>query len=665
MVLQSAQSKTSNPSKTQGPVLGHIIIEAVEPAVDHGRYPAKRIVGEPCTVEADIFRDGHQIIRAALKYRRKSDESFAEAPMALFDNDRWRGEFIPSENTRYVFTIEAWTDLFISWLADFRKKVIAGREVASDLLEGVALIEKMTRRATTPDREILARGLEQLRTSRNGFSSALKIVEEPSLVDAAERAGERFGLVRYEPHLEVIADRPKARFSTWYEIFPRSQTSDASKPATLRDAERRLPAISDMGFDVVYLPPIHPIGKTNRKGPNNSLLGADAAPGSPWAIGNEAGGHDAIDPGLGTVADFQHFVTTAANLGVETAIDFAVQCSPDHPWVREHPEWFSHRPDGSIKYAENPPKEYQDIYPIDFDTKDQPGLMNELLRVVNLWIDRGVKIFRVDNPHTKPVAFWEWLIGSVQATHPEVLFLAEAFTRPKLMKALAKAGFTQSYTYFTWRNSKYELTEYLTEITGTAMREYLRPNFFTNTPDILPPLLQTGGPPAFRMRLVLAATLSSSYGIYSGFELCENAAVPGTEDYLNSEKYQIKVRDWHAPGNIREFIARVNEIRRDNIALHDFQNLHFLETDSDQILCYAKAARDRSNIIIVAVNLDPSQAHYCTVIVPPEVVGVAPGQTYPVTDLLTGANYTWSARNYVRLDPAVQPAHLLRVGKPS
>jgi starch synthase (maltosyl-transferring) len=663
MVLQSAQSKLPGELNPQRPVFGHIIIEGVEPAIDGGRYPAKRIVGEPCAVEADIFRDGHQIIRAALKYRRKSEESFAESPMLPLDNDRWRGEFIPRENTRYVYTVEAWTDLFASWLSDFRKKVTAGRDVGSDLLEGIALLEKMAHRATAADRDILGRCLAQLRASHNGFATALKIIDQPGLIETAERVCERAGLVRYDNYLELIAERPKARFSTWYEMFPRSQTTDPKRPASFREAERRLPAIADMGFDVIYLPPIHPIGVTNRKGANNSLH-ANNAPGSPWAIGNAAGGHDTVDPGLGTVADFEHFVATAANLGIETAIDFAVQCSPDHPWVREHPEWFNHRPDGSIKYAENPPKEYQDIYPIDFDSTNQRGLNQELLRVVKLWIDRGVKIFRVDNPHTKPVAFWEWLIESVQASHPEVIFLAEAFTRPKLMKTLAKAGFTQSYTFFTWRNSKYELSDYLTEITTSAMRDYFRPNFFTNTPDILPPILQQGGPPAFRMRLVLAATLSSSYGIYSGFELCENAAVPGTEEYLNSEKYQIKVRDWHQPGNIREFVARVNQIRRENVALQDFLNLQFLATDSDQILCYAKRSPDHLNVILVAVNLDPFQAHYCTVVVPPEIVGVAPGRRYEVTDLLSGANYTWSDRNYVRLDPAVQPAHILRVGKP-
>ncbi len=662
-MLQSAQSKLPGELETQRPSLGHIIIEAVEPAVDGGRYPAKRIAGEPCVVEADIFREGHQIIRAALKYRRKRDESFAESPMQPLDNDRWRGEFVPGENTRYLYTIEAWTDLFASWLGDFRKKVVAGRDVRSDLLEGIALIEKMMRRASSADRDILARCLGQLRASQNGFATALKIVEEPRLIEAAARVGERHGMLRYEPYLELIVDRPKARFSAWYEMFPRSQGTDPKKPTTFRQAERRLPGIADMGFDVVYLPPIHPIGVTNRKGPNNSLNGSHDSPGSPWAIGNEAGGHDAVDPGLGTVADFQHFVATAATLGIETAIDFAVQSSPDHPWVREHPEWFSHRPDGSIKYAENPPKEYQDIFPIDFDSANQRGLMNELLRVVRLWIDRGVKIFRVDNPHTKPVAFWEWLIGTVQASNPEVIFLAEAFTRPKMMKVLAKAGFSQSYTFFTWRSTKYELTEYLTEITKTSMREYFRPNFFTNTPDILPPILQQGGQPAFRMRLILAATLSSSYGIYSGYELCENAAVAGTEEYLNSEKYEIKVRDWHQPGNIRELIARVNQIRRENVALQDFLNLRFLETDSDDILCYAKSSPDRGNIIIVAVNLDPFTAHYCTVVVPPEAIGAAPGQRYEVTDLLTGASYTWADRNYVRLDPAIAPAHILRVGK--
>jgi starch synthase (maltosyl-transferring) len=657
-----APDQTRTDSQIVSPTrrLSHIIVEDVMPSVDGGRYPAKRIAGEPCVVEADIFRDGHQVLRAAIKWRRRQDEAFDEAPMAALDNDRWRGEFIPTDNARYVFTIEAWTDLFASWLGDFTKKVKAAQPVASDVLEGIALVEKMKSAARAADRELLERALARLRKTNDG-PTALAVVSETEISAAAERVGERFGVTRFEPLLELVVDRERARFGTWYEMFVRSQGIEPGKPGTFHDAERRLPELRDLGFDVVYLPPIHPIGHTNRKGPGNVLNGGSNYPGSPWAIGSEAGGHTAIDPSLGTIGDFDRFNAAANRLGMEVALDFAIQCSPDHPWVREHPQWFHHRPDGSIKYAENPPKEYQDIYPIDFDTSDQRGLLEELMRVVRFWRDHGVKIFRVDNPHTKPVEFWNWLINEVQATHPEVIFLAEAFTRPKMMKALAKAGFTQSYTYFTWRNTKYELTEYLTELTQTPMKEYFRPNFFTNTPDILAPVLQSGGRAAFKMRLALAATLSPSYGIYSGFEFCENQAVPGTEEYLNSEKYEIKVRDWNQPGNIKEFIGRVNSIRRENPALQQFLNLQFLNTDNDQILFFAKATQDKNNVILVAINLDPLNAHYCTAFVPAEVVGVAPGRSYRVTDLVTGARYVWSDRNYVRLDPAVEPAHILRV----
>ncbi|MGC2759662.1 alpha-1,4-glucan--maltose-1-phosphate maltosyltransferase [Candidatus Binatus sp.] len=658
--MSSYQTRTDFQLISPVPRLSHIIIEEVTPSVDGGRYPAKRIAGEPCVVEADIFRDGHQVLRAAVKWRRKRDEVFDEAPMAPFDNDRWRGEFIPTDNTRYVFTIEAWTDLFASWLADFTKKVNAARPVASDILEGIALVEKMFSSAKGADRESLERLLARLRKTSDG-PTALASISEAEISAVTERVGERFGLTRFEPNLELVVDREKARYGTWYEMFVRSQGREPGKPGTFHDAERRLPELRDLGFDVVYLAPIHPIGHTNRKGPGNSLNGGSNSPGSPWAIGSEAGGHTAIDPSIGTLGDFDRFNAAANRLGMEVALDFAIQCSPDHPWVREHPNWFHHRPDGSIKYAENPPKEYEDIYPIDFDTPDQRGLFEAMLGVLRFWRDHGVKIFRVDNPHTKPVQFWNWLINEVQATNPEVIFLAEAFTRPKLMKALAKAGFTQSYTYFTWRNTKSELTEYMTELTQTPMKEYFRPNFFTNTPDILSPVLQTGGRAAFKMRLVLASTLSPSYGIYSGYELCEHQAVPGTEEYLNSEKYELKVRDWNQPGNIKEFIGRVNSIRRENRALQQFLNLQFLTTDNDQILFFSKATPDNKNVILVAVNLDPLNAHYCTAFVPPEVVGVAPGRSYRVTDLLTGAKYVWSDRNYVRLDPAVEPAHILRV----
>ncbi len=645
-------------------MLSHIIIEGITPMVDCGRYPAKCIAGEPCVVEADIFRDGHQLLRAAVKWRRKDEEVFNEAPMAALDNDRWRGEFVPAENTRYVFTIEAWTDLYASWLADFAKKAGAGMDVSSDLLEGIALLEAIRRRANGDDLELITISLNGLRRNSDA-ESALAIVSTPKLTEAAARRGERFGATLRQPLIELTVDRPKAAFGSWYEMFVRSQTPSPDRHGTFADAERRLTDIHDMGFDVVYLPPIHPVGQTNRKGPNNSLNRGRDSVGSPWAIGSAAGGHTAVEPALGTLADFDRFVNAASRRGIEVALDFAVQCSPDHPWVKEHPQWFRHRPDGTIKYAENPPKEYQDIYPIDFDTSDQKGLMQALLDVIWFWLEHGVRIFRVDNPHTKPVAFWDWLITEVQSRRPDVIFLGEAFTRPKMMKVLAKAGFSQSYTYFTWRNSKYELTEYMTELTTTEMRDYFRPNFFTNTPDILTAILQTGGRPAFKMRLVLAATLSPSYGIYSGYELCENQAVaPGSEEYLNSEKYQIKARDWNQPGNIKEFVAQVNAIRRANPALRDLRNLRFLPADNDQILFYAKATPDGGNVLLIPVNLDPLNPQACTVTVPPDLIGVAPGQRYRVTDLLTNASYEWSQYNYVRLDPAYQPAHILRVEGP-
>ena len=657
----SRQVRTA-PAAGSPPSLQYHVIEAVAPTVDGGRYPAKRVVGEPCVVEADIFRDGDHVLRAAVKWKLSRDAQFSESPMALVDNDRWRGEFPLDRNDRYLFTIEAWTDPFASWERGFRKKAEAGRDVASDLLEGIALVESAARRAMDTDRSALDAALASLRALGQP-RDAVAIVSDPQLLDLMARSGDRWSATEYQPLLEVVADRPLARCGAWYEMFPRSQGEIPGRAATLREAERRLPAVRDLGFDVVYLAPIHPIGHTHRKGPNNSLNPLPDSPGSPWAIGSEAGGHTALEPALGTLEDFDHFVSTAQRLGLEVALDFAIQCSPDHPWVREHPEWFRHRPDGSIKYAENPPKEYQDIYPLDFEASAVGALMEALKAVVLFWIGHGVRIFRVDNPHTKPLNFWRWLIGDVRERHPDTIFLAEAFTRPKMMKALAKAGFTQSYTYFTWRDTKAELTDYLTELSQPPVSDYFRPNFFTNTPDILSSVLQRYGRPAFKMRLVLAATLSPAYGIYSGYELCENRAVPNTEDYLNSEKYEIRTRDWNAPGNINEFIARLNAIRRANPCLGLFTNLRFLETDSDQMICYAKATPDGSNVILVAVNLDPADAHYCTAVVPPEAVGVAPGQSYGVTDLVTGSSWTWGERNYVRLDPAIEPAHILLVTK--
>jgi starch synthase (maltosyl-transferring) len=636
------------------------VVEAVTPMVDCGRYPVKRVTGETCVVEADIFRDGDHVLHAVIKWRLRGDTQFSESPMMHVDNDRWRGEFPLGRNDQYFFTIEAWTDIFASWERGFRKKAEAGRDVASDLLEGIAFLESAAHRAEGADRTAIDAALARLRALDEPRDAAA-VVADQGLLDLMARWGERWSASEYQPPLEVVADRPLARYGAWYEMFPRSQGEVPGRAATLREAERRLSAIRDLGFDIVYLPPIHPIGHTHRKGPNNTLTPLPDSPGSPWAIGTQAGGHTAIEPALGTHDDFDHFVAAARRLGLEVAIDFALQCSPDHPWVREHPEWFRHRPDGSIKYAENPPKEYQDIYPLDFEGPAAGALMEACKDVVLFWIGHGVRIFRVDNPHTKPVAFWRWLIGEVREHYPETIFLAEAFTRPKLMMALAKAGFTQSYTYFTWRNTKAELIEYLTQLTEPPVSDFFRPNFFANTPDILSPILQRYGRPAFKMRLVLAATLSPSYGIYSGYELCENEAVPGTEDYLNSEKYEIRTRDWHAPGNINEFIARINAIRRDNPCLGLLTNLRFLETDNDQILCYAKATPDGRNVIVVAVNLDPGQPHHCTAVVPPEIAGVAAGGSFGVTDLLTGSLWTWGERNYVRLDPAIEPAHILLV----
>jgi starch synthase (maltosyl-transferring) len=641
--------------------LARHVIEAVSPRVDCGQFPAKRVVGDDCVVEADIFRDGHEVVRAAIKWRRKLDAVFNEAPMVPVENDRWRGQFPLHENTRYVFTIEAWTDRYASWVQDFAKKAAAGRDVTSDLLEGIHLLQVLRTRTIASGRQTVESALVKAREClAKGPAEAAHFLTSDELAAIAAQYGERFDANSYSQQLEVIADRPRALMGAWYEIFPRS-SGKPGQPATLRDAERHLPYIRDLGFDVVYLTPIHPIGVTNRKGANNRLAADGTSPGSPWAIGSSAGGHTAVEPSLGTLADFEHFVTTTNRLGMEVALDFAIQASPDHPWVRQHPEWFRHRPDGSIKYAENPPKEYQDIYPIDFDTESQLALMEELRDTVMFWVGNGVKIFRVDNPHTKPVRFWEWLIGVVHARYPEVIFLSEAFTRPKMMKMLAKVGFSQSYTYFTWRNSKSEIIEYLTELTRGETFEYFRPNFFVNTPDILTEVLQRGGRPAFKMRLVLAATLSPSYGIYSGYELCENAAVAGTEEYQDSEKYQIKARDWDRPGNIKEFVALLNRIRRNNPALHQLSDLEFLPADNEQILFYAKATSDRRNILLIAVNLDPFQWHECTVTVPPGVTGVAPGQNYRVVDLLTGAVYTWGEHNYVRLDPQVEPAHILRL----
>ncbi|HXE80049.1 MAG TPA: alpha-1,4-glucan--maltose-1-phosphate maltosyltransferase [Vicinamibacterales bacterium] len=646
-------------------MMRRVIVENVAPIVDGGRFPIKRTPGEPVVVTASIFADGHDVLAAVLRCRHRpagapapgDDEGWIEIPMSLLGNDEWTATFTAGDLGESDYTIEAWVDAFATWRKGLAAKVEAGQDVQSELLEGAAMLREAAARSTQPDL-LLSRA--DLLASDRPMSDRITAALDVTLAEAASAAADRSRATRFEPVLRVLVDRDRARYGAWYEMFPRSAGADPARSATFREAEARLPAIAAMGFDVLYLPPIHPIGRTNRKGRNNALTAAPGDPGSPWAIGSEEGGHMSVEPGLGTLEDFKHFVAEARRHGLEIALDLAYQCSPDHPYVREHPEWFRRRPDGTIKYAENPPKKYQDIYPFDFESPDWRGLWRELRRIIEFWCEQGVRIFRVDNPHTKSFRFWEWALNGVRARFPDVIFLSEAFTRPKIMYYLAKLGFNQSYTYFTWRNTREELVEYFTELTKTPVREYMRPNLFANTPDILHAFLQTGGPPAFRIRLVLAATLGASYGIYSGFELCENVPVrPGSEEYMDSEKYQIKVRDWNAQPNIIPLITRINRIRREHRALHGDWSLQFHATDNPQILCYSKTSREGDDRVLVTVSLDPHHMQHGWVQVPQEFFK-GPDAQYPVEDLLTGAVYTWRGEwNYVRLTPE-NPAHVLK-----
>jgi starch synthase (maltosyl-transferring) len=650
-------AKAKSKSETWSP----IIIEKVDPEVDSGRYPIKREVGDRLDVSADIFKEGHDVLAAVLRYRTINETTWHEAAMSHVDNDRWSGHFDLQENTRYLYTIGAFTNTFESWRQEVTKKSQAGERIESELLEGRALVEGAAKRATGQDKARLNELLKQWRSS-DTQEAQLAVALSEELAQLVERHQERTAWTVYDRELKVVVDRVRARYGAWYEIFPRSQGTIPGKGSTFQECEQRLPAIKAMGFDVLYLTPVHPIGRTNRKGKNNSLTPIPTDPGSPYAIGNEQGGHDAVEPSLGTIADFDRFEKAVRAQGMELAMDFAINCSPDHPYVKEHPEWFAHRPDGTIKYAENPPKKYQDIYNVDFYCKDWFGLWNEMKRVILFWADHGVKIFRVDNPHTKPVAFWEWLIREVQDRHPDAIFLSEAFTRPKMMKVLAKAGFTQSYTYFTWRNFKQELTDYLIELSRSEMKEYFRPNFFTNTPDILPEILQQGGRPAFKFRLVLAATLSPSYGIYSGYEVCENRALPGKEEYLDSEKYEITVWDWDRPGHIVDYVTLLNRIRQENPALHELENLEFYESSNDQVLFYGKSTVDKKNSVLVAVNLSPFQSQDAHLRIPIAALGIKPDETYQLHNMITDQRDLMIGDSYIlRLDPQVEPAAIFVV----
>jgi starch synthase (maltosyl-transferring) len=641
-----------------------LVIENLTPQLDGGRYPIKRMIGSVIEVSADIFKDGHDLIAARILYRRPGEATSRVAPFNYrFDPDRWHGSFKADQIGLWQYDVEAWPDRFGTWRSDLGKRLNAGQDVRPELLEGAGLLARLAEKLSGQAQRVVSDAAKRLANPSLALDERLKIAFAEDVLELvrvplfAEEAS------RLERPLELYVDRAEACFAAWYELFPRSQGTDPNKHGTFADTAKRLPEIAALGFDVIYLPPVHPIGVTHRKGRNNSPTCVPGDVGSPWAIGAKEGGHTAVHPALGTLADFDVLVASARDFGLEIALDFALQCSPDHPWVKEHPEWFFIRPDGSIRYAENPPKKYEDIYPLNFWCKDRQGLWNACRDAILFWVARGVKIFRVDNPHTKPLSFWEWCIREVQASHPETIFLSESFTRPKRMKSLGKLGFTQSYTYFTWKNSAWELKDYMQELTKTEMAEYYRPNLFANTPDILHEFLQTGGRPAFRLRLLLAATLSPTYGIYSGYELCEHLPLHhGSEEYLDSEKYQIRVRDWNAPGNIKQDISRLNRIRREQPALHELTNLSFLNTDYDAILAYRKSVP--GNDLIVVVNLDPHAMHETMVEVPIGELGIGPNEPYEMSDLLTGVRYTWrGAKNYVRLDPTERVGHVFKVSR--
>jgi starch synthase (maltosyl-transferring) len=637
-VFVPASAKAKPPSR--------IRIEHPAPTVDGGRWPVKRTVGDTVNVAADIFRDGHEVLRAVVRWRGPGERRWREAPLtavdAHHDGVRWEGRFTVEAPGTTQWTIQAWVDLFAGWRDELARKVDFGQpDLSGELSEGAVLVRAAAARAKGQT----ARGLAAV---ADAIVADPKTALSPELLALVESVQERTEATELPSLLSVDVDRTLARFGSWYELFPRSWGG-------FRGVQEQVPKLAALGFDVLYMPPIHPIGHTNRKGRNNTLTPEPGDPGSPYAIGDETGGHDAIHPELGTDEDFRTLVAAANEHGIDVCLDLAINCSPDHPWLKEHPEWFFRRPDGTLKYAENPPKKYQDIYNVNFASEDWRGLWEALLGVVRHWVGRGVTVFRVDNPHTKPFVFWEWLIKEIRATNPEVVFLAEAFTRRAVMRELAKIGFSQSYTYFTWKNYRWDLSEYVTELAHTEEAEYFRPNFFTNTPDILTDYLAEGGPPAFPVRLILAATLSPSYGIYSGYEHFEHIQRPGSEEYLDNEKYEIKQRALDGP--LLPMIQRLNHVRRENPALQRVDNVGFLDTANDAIIAYAK--REGPNAIIGVVNLDPHNTQEGLIHIPYEL-GVPPAFT--VDDLLDGIEYHWRlGGNYVRLDPAERAGHVLRV----
>jgi starch synthase (maltosyl-transferring) len=645
--------------------LRRVVIEGVEPEVDGGRFAIKRTIGEKVEVRADIYADGHDLLRATLLYRPANEKAWREEEMRLVENDRWQGEFRAETLGRYAYTVLAWVDGWRTWSADLLKRAEAGQEISVDVLVGVEILRAAGARARGAEAKTLAEAAAKLKeVSASDREVALKLAGSAELAVIAGRNRDRARDTRYEKELIVVVDPEKARFSAWYEMFPRSCTTDPSRHGTFRDCIDRLGYVAGMGFDVLYLPPIHPIGRKERKGRNNSTTPLPEDTGSPWAIGAKEGGHKAIHPQLGSLDDLKQLQRAAGELGIDIAIDIAFQSSPDHPYVKEHREWFRERPDGTVQYAENPPKKYQDIYPFNFESEHAPELWEELKSVVLYWAEQGIRIFRVDNPHTKPFAFWEWLIAEVKRDYAEVIFLSEAFTRPKVMYRLAKLGFTQSYTYFAWKNTSWELKQYFSELKQDGILEYFRPNLWPNTPDILNAYLQKGGRAAFVSRLILAATLAASYGIYGpAFELCEGRPVrEGSEEYLDSEKYQIRVWDINNPNSLRDLATHLNGIRRSSPALQRNRGLAFHLVDNEQLIAYSKVSEDASDMILVVVNLDPHNTQVGWVNIALEEFHLGSEESYQVHDLLTDVRYVWhGSRNYVQLNPTVLPAHIFRV----
>lgn len=648
---------------------GHqrVSIDNLSPEVECGKAPIKRIVNEDININVDIYSDGHDKVDAVLLYREKDsgkgkEKKWSEMPLKFEGNDRWSSQLSFTNTGTYQYTIEAWVDHFATWQYGLRKKYEAGQDIETELKIGANLIEESISRGDASQKKKLQSWVENLNrdvNDKNSVSLALSDEVTNLMYDLRDRTKS----TRYNKNLEVWVQRKKALFSSWYEFFPRSTAHKKGEHGTFKTSENILPEIARMGFDVIYLPPIHPIGRSFRKGVNNATEARPEDPGSPWAIGAKEGGHKSLHPELGTMEDFISLVNKAKELGMETALDFAIQCSQDHPYVKDHPQWFKWRPDGTVQYAENPPKKYQDVLPVNFETADWENLWNELKSIVEFWIDKGVKIFRVDNPHTKSFIFWEWLIKEINQKHDGIIFLAEAFTRPRIMEKLGKIGFTQSYTYFTWRNTKEEFIEYMTELTKTQMREYFRPNFWPNTPDILPISLEDKEEPSFLIRLLLAGTLSSNYGMYGPlFEFGLNEAYPGKEEYTRSEKYEVKHWDWVKPTRIKEVITLLNRIRKENEALQSTWNIEFCDTDNDQIICFSKQSQDKKNQLIIVISFDPHNTQTGWVKVPLKTLGLKENQPFGVHDLLTDSKYFWENEwNYVALHPRGIPGHIFRI----